>query len=188
MNVGFAGQKKKLNAGRAKSMNKFVEALLVLMRTQPFADITITDLSEQAKLVRKTFYRNFDSKEAIVEYKFDTIFDEIAQKFDFSESCVGAIFEFCFELLKKDSDFTRVFVDEGLHSVVTAKIKECIETAFIDTLHSSVSFEPTLAEFYTTFIADGMVSVITTWVKGGRKQSPGVMAKLTRHLLSGVIA
>ncbi|MDE7464729.1 MAG: TetR/AcrR family transcriptional regulator, partial [Clostridiales bacterium] len=100
--------KKKLNAGREKSMNKFADALFALMKSKCFADVTITDLSAEAGLVRKTFYRNFETKEAIVEFKLDCFFGEIEKRFDFGAAKTSDIYEFCFDYLLKNRDFTVV--------------------------------------------------------------------------------
>lgn len=180
--------KKKLNAGRAKSMNKFAEALFSLMQTKSFDDITITDLSNAAGLVRKTFYRNFQTKEAIPEFKLDSMFGEIAKRFDFSTSGATDIYAFCFDYLLKNRGFTAVFTDRGTEQIVVRKIKEYIETAYAETLHGAAAFAPTLADYYAAFIADGILSVIRTWIKNDCKQTPAVMADLTHRLMSGIIS
>ena len=180
--------KKKLNAGRLKSMNRFAEALFTLMRGKRFDDITITDLSAEAGLVRKTFYRNFDTKEAIVQFKLDCFFGEIEKRFDFGVAETSAIYEFCFDYMLKNRDFTVVFNDFGTEHIVKDKIKEYIEAAYTDTFHGAASFAPTLAEYYSAFVADGIVSVIRTWAQNDCKQPPATMAELMHRFLSGVIS
>lgn len=181
-------KKKKLNAGRAKSMNKFADALLALMREKSFADVSITDLSAAAGLVRKTFYRNFDSKEDILKFKLDGFFAEITDRFDFSTAGVSDIYAFCFEYLAKNRDITVMFTDGFAERTVIGRIKEYIDTSYSEIMHGATSFEPSLAEFYSAFIADGIVSVVRTWVNNGCKQPPAVMAGLMHRLLSGVIS
>ncbi len=181
-------KKKKLNAGRAKSMNKFAESLLALMREKCFSDITITDLSAAAGLVRKTFYRNFLNKEDILKYKLNGFLDEVSQRFDFSTANVVDIYEFCFEYLVKNRDFTVMFTDCVARQTVIECIKDFVEASYAETLHGASSFEPSLAEYYSSFIADGIVSVMRTWTQNGCKQQPSVMAALMHRLLSGVIS
>lgn len=180
--------KKKLNAGRVKSMNKFAAALLSLMQKKKFCDITITDLSIEAGLVRKTFYRNFDTKEDVLCYKLDSLFAEISKRFDFSVAGVSSIYAFCFEYLLKNRDFAAVFSDSATVKIALKKIRGYVDAAYSDTLHGAASFDPTLSEYYTTFIADGIVSVIHTWVSNGFKQSPAAMAEMTHRFLSGVVS
>ncbi|MCH5162034.1 MAG: TetR/AcrR family transcriptional regulator [Clostridiales bacterium] len=181
-------EKKKLNAGRAKSMNKFADALFSLMKKKRFADITITDLSAEAGLVRKTFYRNFETKDSITAYKLDCFFEEIEKNFDFSTAGPMEIYVFCFEYLLKNRDFTIVFTDYGTIPVIIEKIKEYIEAGYSETFHGAASFDPTLSDYYSKFVAVGIASVIKTWVTSGFKQSPAVMAELMYRFLSGVIS
>lgn len=181
-------KKKKLNAGRAKSMNKFADALLSLMREKSFSDISITDLSVAAGLVRKTFYRNFDCKEDILRFKLDCFFEEIAARFDFSTAGVDGIYLFCFDYLIKNRDVAVMFTDRFAERTVVARIREYIDASYSETLHGAASFEPSLADFYSAFVADGMFSIVRTWINNGCKQQPAVMARLTQRLLSGVIS
>ncbi|MDE7108180.1 MAG: TetR/AcrR family transcriptional regulator, partial [Clostridiales bacterium] len=64
---GFDGSEKKLNAGRARSMDLITTALFELLEKTPFAQITISELCKKAGVARKTFYRNFNDKTAVVE-------------------------------------------------------------------------------------------------------------------------
>ena len=41
-------------------------ALLALMRTRGYAQITVTDICREADIPRRTFYHYFDSKEAVL--------------------------------------------------------------------------------------------------------------------------
>ena len=181
-------ENKKINAGRVKSMNKFADALFSLMRKKKFDDVTITDLSIEAGLVRKTFYRNFDRIEDVLTYKLDTLFDEISQKFDFSVTGASSIYAFCFEYLLRNRDFAVVFAQPTTERIALNKIKEYIEKAYSETLHGAASFEPALSEYFTSFIADGIVSVIRTWVNNDCKQPPAVMAEMTHRFFAGVVS
>ncbi|MDE7464661.1 MAG: TetR family transcriptional regulator C-terminal domain-containing protein, partial [Clostridiales bacterium] len=125
---------------------------------------------------------------AIVAVKLDCCFGEIEKRFDCGAAKTSDIYEFCFDYLLKNRDFTVVFTDHGTEHVVKDKIKEYIETAYSDTYHGAASFAPTLAEYYSAFIADGIVSVIRTWALDGCKQPPATMAELMHRLLSGVIS
>lgn len=44
-----------------------VEALFDLMEKNPFSDITVSDIVSSAKVARASFYRNFASKEAVID-------------------------------------------------------------------------------------------------------------------------
>ena len=177
----------KINAGKAKSQNKIVGALFALMQTKPFDGISVTELCDAAGVVRKTFYRNFASKEAVVEFEFDKMFAGLAERFDAENARSRDMLEYCFEFIASERGFSSAFIDRGLHDVVNKKIRECVETFFVNSLHNAVAFDPMLGDYYTTFIADGILSVFRTWINGGCKQSPATMAPLSVRLLGVVI-
>lgn len=178
----------KVNAGRMRSMVKIVNAMLELLKTKKYDGVSVTEVCEAAGVTRKTFYRHFEAKQAVIEAALDTMFFAMTKAFDFAETKSREIMLFAFEYLEKDRLLANVFLDCGLLDVISSKVIEYVEMAFDDTLHNVASFEPALAEYYHKFIADGMISLVRTWVADGFKQSAKTMAALTERLLSGVIS
>jgi AcrR family transcriptional regulator len=64
------------NAQAIESRNRVRDALLRLMKKYPYKDITITQICQEAQIVRQTYYRNFDVKDDILEYHLDRMFQE----------------------------------------------------------------------------------------------------------------
>ncbi|WP_143803627.1 TetR/AcrR family transcriptional regulator, partial [Oenococcus oeni] len=50
------------------------EALIELMKTKDYQDISITEIAQKAELSRKTFYHSFKNKEAVINYLCDQLF------------------------------------------------------------------------------------------------------------------
>ena len=63
------------------SRQKFVSALLFVMKQYDYKEITITQLAQEAKLSRKTFYRLFPDKDAVLMLYFNEIFSECLTRF-----------------------------------------------------------------------------------------------------------
>lgn len=59
-----------------QSKKKLVNALLVVMNQYNYKEITITQLAQEARLSRKTFYRLFSNKEDVLAYLFETLYIE----------------------------------------------------------------------------------------------------------------
>jgi len=51
--------------------DSLTEALLLLMETTEYSQITITNIAKKAGVSRMAYYRNFDTKEEILIYYFD---------------------------------------------------------------------------------------------------------------------
>lgn len=63
-----------------QSKEWLVKALQILMKTKNYSDITIKELAQKAGVDRKTFYRDFKSKEDVLRFYLDrTCQDYIAR-------------------------------------------------------------------------------------------------------------
>lgn len=49
----------------------FVEALFSLMKTKDYSQISVTEICKEAQLSRRTFYRRFKTKQAILDFYFE---------------------------------------------------------------------------------------------------------------------
>lgn len=50
------------------SMDRICESLITLLGANSFRELTINEICDNANVVRKTFYRNFESKIDIIDY------------------------------------------------------------------------------------------------------------------------
>lgn len=178
----------KVNAGRARSMDRITSALFELMKAKPYADISITEICKSAGVARKTFYRNFESKTAIIAQKIDAVFLSFARNYDFARMGARGIYRFCYEYLYDNRAVALGMLDPDLFKLIVQKIRECVEIVLGSTFHNSVSFDPALSEYYLEFAAVGVATVMRAWVQNGCKTPAKTMATLTERLLSGVIA
>ena len=58
-----------------------VESLFILMKNKNFHDITIQEITDKAGVNRSTYYRNFNSKEAIIEFFLYNIMDNYIKEY-----------------------------------------------------------------------------------------------------------
>lgn len=63
-----------------QSKKSLTDALLKVMEQYDFKEITVTQISQEAKLSRKTFYRLFKNKEEILDQFLINIMNEFSQK------------------------------------------------------------------------------------------------------------
>lgn len=61
------------------------DALLELMKKQPFAKIKIEDITEKAGVGRVTYFRNFHSKEEVITYKFIRMWERYCDEHNLKE-------------------------------------------------------------------------------------------------------
>lgn len=180
-----------MNGNGAKEKRKPAErlesTLFALLQEKTFDEISITELCEAAGVARKTFYRKFVDMHEIVETAFLGVFKRLTDTIDFAACDAKSVYLICFEYLAAHKDFTSAFVDPILHKTVTNVLCGCVEAAFEKTYYDTVAIDPTVSDFVAPFLAEGLISIIRTWVASGFKHSPQVLALLAERLLSGVL-
>lgn len=177
----------KLNAGRVRSMDLITAALFELLENNKFTDISVTDICSAAGVARKTFYRNFESKLAVVERLVDQVFFEFMQKHDFKTSGARKIYLYWYEYILCTREFVLIFFDPVLYEFIMGKIREFVEIELNETLNSSATFDPMLSDYYLGFAASGIAAIMREWMKNDCKTPAKTMAALTARLLSGII-
>lgn len=82
-------------------VQSLTEALLELMKSKPFSEISVTELIQKAGVARSTYYRNFNSKEDIIKQFIKSIFLEFQEKYPvisleerYTEEHISHILEF----------------------------------------------------------------------------------------------
>lgn len=87
---------KRLEA-KQKVRTKIIQALLTLLETQNFSEITVTNIVRTAGVARQSYYRNFQSKEEIIEAFFLSLQAEVTRSFqenqirDYGSQCATII-------------------------------------------------------------------------------------------------
>lgn len=184
---GFEGGEKKLNAGRARSMDLITTALFELLEKTPFAQITISELCQKAGVARKTFYRNFKDKTAVVERLVDQVFYEFQQKYDFKTSGARKIYRYWYEYILCTKEFSAMFFDPDLYLFIVQKIREFVQIEVEETLYNATSFDPLHADYYLSFAAAGIASIMREWMKNDYQTPADVMAVMTARLIGGIL-
>lgn len=63
-----------------RSVKLICNSMFELLKEKNFEDISITELCNKAELARKTFYRNFKSKEDVIKKSIDMMFREFSNE------------------------------------------------------------------------------------------------------------
>ena len=144
------------------------EALIQLMERKPFKSITITDIAERAGVSRLTFYRNYDSKEAVLEAYFDQLFQSYLEsiKNDRSPSLNEALCR-CFEYWQKHAKESRLLVQNDLASLIHRPFG-----AYLDEVMQNVNPPLELSSTQKRFIVGGLFFTMLDWIDQGAAGSP----------------
>ena len=98
-----------------QSKKSHTDALLKVMEQYDFKEITVTQISQEAKLSRKTFYRLFKNKEEILDQFLINIMNEFSQKIKDEEiSDYWNIIRMYFDFWKEKKELLLLFKKNNL--------------------------------------------------------------------------
>lgn len=175
------------NPSAVRSKTLICDALLRLMEQHPYEEITVKQIALEAKLVRKTFYRNFDSKEDVLESIFDTIVNEYKTHLVMLKNTlpIDMIFEFCLQrkhllmLFDKNNMMYRIL--QKLNDAIPEKHEELVAIGAFP-LELFGDLDP---YYLISMNTGGIWNVICRWVREGMKEDPKkIGAQLTEYIIN----
>jgi AcrR family transcriptional regulator len=164
-----------------------MQALIRLMERQPYRTITISQITQEAQLARRTFYRNFASKDDILFLYTQKLCDEyeeiLRKQKDLSLPNIGYAF-FCF--WSEHRNFLQLMEYNQMTPLLLQKFNE-----YLPSLHAALKREvkerfkghEEILSYGLTFSAGGFMNILSKWMQDGMKQSPEEMAAIIKHSL-----
>lgn len=172
------------NPSAIRSQTELSQALISLMQIFPYNEITVKQILYESKLARKTFYRNFESKDdvllSIIKKELIEYFDEVNNA---KEDVLTAIFSF----VEKNKELL-LLLDKNNMLHVTL---QCINEYLLSFRKSNVSalnpftklFDGLNADYLIALNTGAVWNVIALWIHQGMKDSPeNVKATIAEYL------
>ena len=151
-----------------------VTALIELMKVQDYNSITITDLAKKAGVSRMAYYRNYTSKEDIINKFADDVGASIHEKLSLLMPKAD-VFDYYYELFSQLGDYSDLVLtayDGGLGELIHSQI----------TKNMALTFPPlgnSAADLYRhVYLAGAFYNIFIEWLRGGRRESVSEMAQL----------
>lgn len=165
-----------------------IDALLMLSEQYPIDDITITQLTQEAKVARKTFYLNFDNKEQIISLYIKQMRIEFKCILDNEEvSDLETLTKFFFEFFKRYSNFLNILIDNKKFDLMIAQFEVFIEGAMISKYTSNIFDTEAMTnmekEYLTKYHTAGLWKMLQVWLTSGMVESSVEMSKLYNRIL-----
>lgn len=169
-----------------QSKEWFSEALLRLMEHKKFEDITIKELAEKAGLDRKTFYRNFDAKEDILNLYLDhACQDYISNLKKESVLTTYTVAKAYFLTCKMHVPFLCLLDANGLLPLVLEAFDQ-----YLPELHRMFEDEQSAdnpvyySDYALSFYTGGFWNLSVKWIRNGGKETPDEMAQIIETMMS----
>jgi len=148
-------------------------AMIKLMDKKEFEKISITEITKYAGVSRTAFYRNYETKEALVEEICQTVFTELkasvsGERYRTDRKSWYTRF---FKTIKENSEYFQIYLNAHLQ--------------FGDLFVLESVYPPsTPLERYVNSAKEGaFLRVLTVWFNGGMKESPEEMGEICEKLI-----
>ena len=155
---------KQVNKTAVQSQHMIADALFSLMKRKPFQQITVTEICDEAAIGRKTFYRNFDMKEDVVDFKLDIL---CAQ---YKEEIMGMTPA---QQLRHHMQFVKDHADIFI-TLYYADVQQMVRDKFAVLLPDTMpkwTNDPVEQEYRSAYIISGVEAIERVWVERGFAES-----------------
>jgi AcrR family transcriptional regulator len=175
---------KKINPSAMLSKEWIIESLLDMLALKPLYSISISEIAENAKVDRRTFYRHFKSKNDVISYCIHRVskqYEEIILGYDINDtySFAKAIFE------------TLVIMKEILQVLYKQNLLDLFLTDF-EIIYKKYQYQYTAPEilklenidYIMTYWRGGFTNIVKKWIVDGCLYSPDKMGEIFDQMFS----
>lgn len=160
------------NEGRNRYVIQHItDALIRLMGTYPFHEITVTQICQKALVGRAPFYRNYESREDVIEKHLATLIGEWGKEFEDSGD-INAFLETLLKHYYEHKDFYLLLYQQELSTMIYDNLRAACK---LDEAQSNL-------ERYGKSIFAGMLfGWLDKWMRQGMPESPEELILLTAN-------
>lgn len=153
------------NTQSERSKMWMTEALYNLMKVKPYTSITIKEITEKAGVSRLTFYRNFSSKDDILERHFQTLFQVFLKHITEEQiNSLRCIIEIIYELWLKNKEHIQLLLQNNLGNILYKPFSQNIAI-----LLKSLQMAEELNDDQIAFVAGGLYASMVNWLECGNE-------------------
>lgn len=153
------------------------EALLRLMSNKPYAEISISEIAERAGVNRSTYYRNFDSKESIIEFCFSNMMSEYLGDYrKMSDTSAGNYLLTMFTCFFRNKKTLLLIHENGLSYLILGVLNRAFD-------EGDKGKDLSQAERYKRYFhIGGIYNTFVLWFLNGMEETPEEMTEITLSL------
>ena len=151
-----------------------VTALIELMKVRDFHSITITDLTKKAGVSRMAYYRNYTSKEDILNKFIDDVGADVHERLAdiYTDSDVYNYYYALLEQLGSYNDLAITTYKAGLGELILSQINKQMALTFPSTGDAPVD------HYRHLYLAGAFYNIFIEWLKNGQRESCAEIARL----------
>ena len=175
----------KENPSAKRSKQMLVSALLTLMEKEEFNLITIQEITDEAVLSRRTFYRHFAQKEDILNYHFDEISEQYVQMLMRAENLkLPTISKVFFTFWAQHIDLLRVLHKHNLLFLVLLSMNKQLPLIYDYFNTQRYEYGDTMSSRYVlAYSAGGFWNMLVLWLEEDTPKTPEALSEIIENAL-----
>lgn len=163
--------KKSTNPSAIRSRKVITDSLFALLDSHPYEEITVTQIIQNSDVARRTFYRNYSSKDDVIIAFLKDVIKEYAQEWeDRKFESIDLIFDFVDRYIEL---LTLLARNNMLHILLTC-LNDYLPKAHEDAASGENIYQPFFGELDPTYLLPfhigGVWNTIFVWINSGMKE------------------
>lgn len=172
------------NPSAIRSQKEITDALILLMKESPYEEISVKQILLECKLAKKTFYRNFESKDDVLLSLIRSVLRDYFNAVDTGNTDVlTTIFNFA----GSNKDLLLILDKNDLLHWVLKCMNENIrlhKTGKVSRTNPFIQlFEGLDSEYLIALNIGAVWNVISLWVHSGMKEEPAYVRETIRRYI-----
>lgn len=164
------------NPAALRSQELICKAVCELLGELTFEEITVTRICQEAGVGRKTFYRNFERKEDVVELMIDHLREEYER--ELLKVPIEEAVRYHFTFLSQRLEFMKLMHSAGQMSLLNARF-----SAIQPKIMPRWSDDERENAYRTAVAVAGTEAVIRLWAERGFQENVEELVRLHRYAL-----
>ena len=159
------------NPSAIRSRKQITGALLKLMSKHPYGEISVKQIVLETDLVRKTFYRNFSSKDDVLRAYIDSVIYDYIGALKGVTDPLYVIFDFC----EKNRKLIKLLQKNGMMHMLLLRLNEVIPDVNATADMNGNPFAEKMAgldaDYLIAFNIGAVWNVINMWAQRGMRET-----------------
>lgn len=170
---------------KSQTRRLMAEGLARLMEREDFEEITVTQICQEAQVVRQTYYRNYENKRQILEgYLRDLILD-YQETWPPSATDMEENLRNLYAHLPFPKTLLELLSRQGLFFLVEEACFQMIPEMFTPRPPAGLSHIPCFSRYYAAMIASAITGILRLWTQGGFQERPEELAAMSIAYFQG---
>lgn len=181
---------KKENRSVRNTKRRLREGIIELLNEKPTSEITVKELCEKVDVNRGTFYYHYtDIFDMInnIENDFFDMFNNIIKDISTSNKQkveAFSIIEMVFLFFDDNFELSAALIGPNGNISFLQRLKDLVDEKCSDVwIEAGSHMEESEYELFNSFIINGYIGLLETWLSTGRKQAPKYMANFVAKII-----